>query len=215
MMRPERHRFVTLKSSWRDHAILSPCGIAAGELLPDWVDAGRPLIVASSAAGDGETTIRLGLSTPEKRRLGLCVALEAINRVLPPVALEDAATSAPDEWQDTIRMISKTAARFGLSLSVFGSLAWTHLSGESHLHAGSDLDLLVSTSTPDSSLEAVQSLLEIAGKPRLDGELLLTDGSGVNLREYAARPSRILIKQHGGPRLVEYSSLMSVARSAA
>lgn len=215
MTRPDRHRFVTLKSSWRDHARISSCGVAGGDLLLDWIDSGKPLVVASSAAGDAQTTVRLGLSTPEKRRLGLCVQMEAIDGLLPPVTLEDAAAAAPDAWQGTVRTVLTLAAQHGLDLSVFGSLAWSHLSGESHLRPGSDLDLIVSTSIDQHTPAAILALLAIDDGPRLDGELMLADSAGVNLREYAAQPDRVLVKKHGGPEMVELASLVSPERRVA
>ncbi|GAK73061.1 malonate decarboxylase holo-[acyl-carrier-protein] synthase [Agrobacterium rubi TR3 = NBRC 13261] len=215
MTRPDRHRFVTLKPSWRDHAELAACSMAGGDILPEWIDAGRPLVVASSATGDARTTVRLGLSTPQKQRYGLRVPLDAIDTLLPPVTLDAAAGCAPSEWRASIDIILKVAQQHRLSLSVFGSLAWSYVSGESHLRPTSDLDLLVSAPAEIDILAAIRVLLDIESVPRLDGELVLSDGAGVNLREYAAQPGHILVKQHGGPQLVSLAKLMNHAGMAA
>ncbi|MES5100942.1 malonate decarboxylase holo-[acyl-carrier-protein] synthase [Agrobacterium sp. BA1120] len=215
MTRPDRHRFVTLKPSWRDHADISPCGMAGGDVLFDWIDEGRPLVVASSTAGDEATTVRLGLSTPQKQRYGLRVQLGAIKQILPPVTLQAAASSAPDEWQPTINAVLKVAELQGLSLSVFGSLAWSHLSGESHLRPTSDLDLLVSAPANTDALTGIRALLDVEKMPRLDGELVLANGAGINLREYAGQPGHVLVKQHGGPQLVSLAKLMKLEGMAA
>lgn len=215
MMRPDRHRFVTLKPSWRDHAEIAPCGMAGGDVLFDWIDEGRPLVVASSTAGDEATTVRLGLSTPQKQRYGLRVELDAIDQLLPPVTLEAAAGSAPDEWKATINAVLKVAELHGSSLSVFGSLAWSYLSRESHLRPTSDLDLLVAAPASANALTGIRALLNVESLPRLDGELVLANGAGVNLREYAGQPGHILVKQHGGPQLVSLVKLMTLEGMAA
>lgn len=189
--------------------------MAGGDILPEWIEAGRPLVVASAATGDAPTTVRLGLSTPHKRRYGLRVQIDAFDRLLPPLTLDAAVGSAPQEWWASIDMILKVAQQNRLSLSVFGSLAWSHVSGESHLRLTSDLDLLVSAPAETDTLAAIRALLEIESVPRLDGELVLANGAGVNLREYAAQPGHILVKQHGGPQLVSFAKLMNHAGMAA
>ncbi len=189
--------------------------MAGGDVLFEWIDEGRPLVVASSAAGDEATTVRLGLSTPQKQRYGLRVGLDAINYLLTPVTLEAAASSAPDEWQPTINAVLNVAEKHGLFLSVFGSLAWSYLSGESHLRPTSDLDLLVSAPANTDTLTGIRALLDLDSLPRLDGELVLANGAGVNLREYAGQPGHILVKQHGGPQLVSLAKLMKFEGMAA
>ncbi len=189
--------------------------MAGGDVFFDWIDEGRPLVVASSAGGDEVTTARLGLSTPQKQRYGLRVGLDAIDRLLPPVTLEAAAGSAPDDWHPTINTVLKAAELHGFSLSVFGSLAWSHLSGESHLRPTSDLDLLVAAPTNIDALKGIRALLDLDNLPHLDGELVLANGAGVNLREYAGQPGHILVKQHGGPQLVSLAKLMKLEGMAA
>lgn len=189
--------------------------MAGGDILPEWIDAGRPMVVASSATGDAPTAVRLGLSTPHKQRYGLRVQVDAIDRLLPPVTLDAAAGSAPQEWLASIDMILKVAQQHGLSLSVFGSLAWSYVSGKNHLRPTSDLDLLVAAPAQTDTLAAIGALLDVESVPRLDGELVLANGGGVNLREYAAQPGHILAKQHGGPQLVSLAKLMNHAEMAA
>ncbi|MCL6654916.1 hypothetical protein A6R70_21800 [Agrobacterium rubi] len=189
--------------------------MAGGDILPEWTDAGRPLVVASSATGDAPTTVRLGLSTPQKHRYGLRVEVDAIDGLLLPVTLDAAAGSAPREWRASIDMILKVAQQYRLSLSVFGSLAWSYVSGESHLQPTSDLDLLVSAPAETDTLVAIRALLDIESVPRLDGELVLANGAGVNLREYDAQPGHILVKQHGGPQLVSLAKLVNHVGMAA
>lgn len=189
--------------------------MAGGDVLFDWIDEGRPLVVASSAGGDEVTTARLGISTPQKQRYGLRVGLDAIDQLLPPVMLEAAAGSAPDEWQPTINAVLKVAELHEFSLSVFGSLAWSHLSGESHLRPTSDLDLLVSAPASANALTGIRALLNVESLPRLDGELVLANGAGLNLRECAGQPAHVLVKQHGGPQLVSLAKIMKLEGMAA
>ena len=70
---------------------------------------------------------------------------------------------------------------------MFGALLWQYTTGLPYLSARSDLDLLWSISDERSALSLVEKLLHLdAESPvRLDGELELSDGAGVNWRELA------------------------------
>ncbi|MBE7212260.1 MAG: phosphoribosyl-dephospho-CoA transferase, partial [Gluconacetobacter diazotrophicus] len=92
---------------------------------------------------------------------------------------------------------------------VFGSALWQHLSGRPCLRPDSDLDLLwcggeLSSPSAVDTLFAVLARLA-DGSPRLDGELMLADGSGVQWRELAAASpgDEVLLKTADGVRLVQ------------
>jgi phosphoribosyl-dephospho-CoA transferase len=86
---------------------------------------------------------------------------------------------------------------------VFGALLWEHATGLPYLTAKSDLDLLWSISDERTAALLVERLLKIEaeGPVRLDGELELPDGAGVNWRELARNSdqhSQVLVKTMGG-----------------
>jgi phosphoribosyl-dephospho-CoA transferase len=70
---------------------------------------------------------------------------------------------------------------------VFGALLWQHTTGLPYLSPRSDLDLIWSISDERTALSLVERLLRLdAVSPvRIDGELELPDGAGVNWRELA------------------------------
>ncbi|WP_435170174.1 phosphoribosyl-dephospho-CoA transferase MdcG domain-containing protein [Falsirhodobacter sp. 1013] len=178
-MRPDRHSFV-----W-----LSP-DVPLPELAAEWREEGRPFIVASSRPGDGDDTVRLGLALPGRQRLGLHLPQTALIRVEPAPLLEDLRDVHPP-WTRRLDEIVAIAR-----VQAYGSLAWQAMTGLTYLHAGSDIDLLVG---PDAGV--VDALLALPQDPRLDGEVRLTDGRAVTIREFNA--PRWLVKGHGGPWLRE------------
>jgi phosphoribosyl-dephospho-CoA transferase len=111
---------------------------------------------------------------------------EAIT-ALPPVLLCDAAPTAPTEWQPIIGALLDVGDAVEIAPRVFGAVLWQHTTGLPYLSARSDLDLLWSISDERTALSLVEKLLHLdAESPvRLDGELELPDGAGVNWRELA------------------------------
>jgi phosphoribosyl-dephospho-CoA transferase len=210
MIRPDRHRFILLGRAWRDHVVeptTSAQDPAAG-VIEDWIDAGRPLVVAASAKCDREGSIRLGIATPDKRRFGIVVMPAAIDRFLPELELAAVVASTPLSWRIKIAQTMEVAAQQRLTLTVFGSLAWTHLTGATYLRESSDLDLVVRCDPSTDIVGAAHALLSIEGSPRLDPELYLSGLGGVNLKELATMPEHVLLKRHGGPQMVAASAVI-------
>jgi phosphoribosyl-dephospho-CoA transferase len=210
MIRPDRHRFILLGRAWRDH-VVEPTILAqepAAGVIEDWIDAGRPLVVAASAKCDPPGSIRLGIATLDKRRFGVVVRPAAVDRLLPELGLEAVVASTPLSWRDKIAQTLEVAAQQRLTLTVFGSVAWAHLTGEPYLRESSDLDLAVMCHSATNIVEAANALLSIEGSPRLDPELCLSGRGGVNLKELAMMPEHILLKRHGGPMMVDASAVI-------
>jgi phosphoribosyl-dephospho-CoA transferase len=215
MIRPDRHRFILLGRAWRDH-LVEPAILAqepAAGVIEDWIDAGRPLVVAASAKCDREGSIRLGIATPDKRRFGIVVMPAAIDRHLPELELAAVVASTPLSWRNKIAQTLEVAARQRLTLTVFGSVAWAHLTGETYLRESSDLDLAVRCDPATDIVGAAHALLSIEGSPRLDPELCLSGFGGVNLKELAMMPEHILLKRHGGPMMVAASAVIRALAS--
>ncbi|WP_323055531.1 malonate decarboxylase holo-[acyl-carrier-protein] synthase [Brucella intermedia] len=197
MMRLERHAFVRLVST-------PGCGALSNQEAEAWRQAGLPFVVASTKAEDPKGHIRLGLATPDKRRMGFLVEPVAIDAVLPPPRLCEAMNAAPAHWQQSLLQIAGLCEAAEIEAAVFGSLAWTAMSGHNFLHSRSDLDLLLKPNSGGSLLlrSALSDLLSDTSLPfRLDGEIVLSNDAGVNIREYYASPSELLLKAHGDVRL--------------
>jgi len=164
--------------------------LAEVPLLADWARLGRPIIVRRRMAGDGADDVPAALPLPPshgKRRIALSFPPGAALTALPPVLLRDAAPAAPAAWQPVIAALVEFGEGAGMTPCVFGALLWEHATGLPYLTAGSDLDLLwhVPDETAAGSLIRMLLRLDALGPVRLDGELVLPDGAGVNWRELA------------------------------
>lgn len=175
-------------------------------LLADWVQLGWPVIVRRRMTGDAADDVPAALPLPPshgKRRIALSFPSGAAVTALPPVLLRDAAPAAPAAWQPAIAALIEFGERAGMVPRVFGALLWEHVTGLSYLAAGSDLDLLwqVPDEAAAGSLTRTLLQLDALGPARLDGELVLPDGAGVNWRELAqadGRAATVLAKTMDG-----------------
>lgn len=176
-------------AAW-DAALRRRPELADAPLVADWPGRGWPVIVRRRMAGDSADDVPAALSLPPshgKRRIALSFPPEAALTVLQPILLRDAASTAPAAWQKVIAALVAFGEDAGLTPCVFGALLWEHATGLSYLTAGSDLDMLwhVPDETAAGSLTRTLLRLDALGPVRLDGELVLPDGAGVNWRELA------------------------------
>lgn len=165
--------------------------------LRDWARLGRPLIIRRFVPGEPGDGVPLGLPLPPadgKRRIGLALSAEAVRAVDPP-SLADVASLAPAAWQASIVALLVLARDHGLTPRPFGALLWQAVTGLTYLSATSDLDLLWTGPTPRSLLDGL-ARIEATAPMRLDGEILLPDGGGVQWRELCDAPpgGTVLVK---------------------
>jgi phosphoribosyl-dephospho-CoA transferase len=157
--------------------------LAATPHLAGWAEMGRPLIVRRRVPGEGAEAVPLGLPLPPadgKRRIGLALPAEHLTRIAGP-GLEEAAAHAPAAWAATIAAAMAVGERYGLKPRPFGGLLWQAVTGLTYLSASSDLDLLwpCREPVPTGLLDGLASIAETAPM-RLDGEILLPDGTGLH-----------------------------------
>lgn len=167
----------------RDHS-----GIATIPLVADWAARGWPVIVRRPMMGDSAAGVPAALPLPPsygKLRVSFSFASKDDVVALPPVLLSDAAPDAPAAWQPTIAALLTLGSSLGIAPRVFGGLLWQHVTGLAYLSPQSDLDLLwrVADQRTATALLAGLVRLDAESPMRLDGELELPDGSGVNWRE--------------------------------
>jgi phosphoribosyl-dephospho-CoA transferase len=165
-------------------------GIADLPLVADWARLDRPVIVRRRMVGDFADSVPAALPLPPchgKRRLAFSFSSDAAITGLPPVLLRDAARTGPAEWRAVIAALLDFGGAIKVMPRVFGALLWQYTTGLPYLSAQSDLDLLWPISDERTALSLVEKLLRLdAESPvRLDGELELPDGAGVNWRELA------------------------------
>lgn len=197
-----RHDWVWLGADWRAH-LAGPLASNREDIIEAWRSRGLPFVVARGREEDPANSVRLGLSLPNRSRVGLHLYACAVERRAGPPALRDAIPAAPPAWRDAMTGLCEAANAVGAAAAVYGSLAWMHYSGDAYVQASSDVDLLF---TPKSRVQAealLDILTELPEPPSWDGELLLPGGWGVAWRELARRPPSVLLK---GMRTLELRS---------
>ena len=118
---------------------------------------------------------------------------------------------APLRWWHTLSKVASLASRHSMQPRIFGSLAWSMLTGLDYLTDGSDLDLLLPVSRGSDlvRLTAELAAIEAVAPMRLDGELVRDDGAGVNWRELHAGVGEVLLKTSSGVTLQKANFLLS------
>lgn len=193
-----RHHWVRLAEGWAGGLRSPLAGLERAE-VGDWCGRGLPLVVARRRPGDGADELRLGLATPDKRRIAVHVAADAVAGRMGPVPLAEALDSAPAAWRAPLAELARRSAALGVPAAVYGSLAWQHRTGLGYVRAESDVDLLFAPRCRTGLDRLLGLLAEVDGAPhgsapRLDGEVLLPGGAAVAWRELAGRPARLLVK---------------------
>lgn len=214
-MRPEllhwpRHGWVRLGDGWAGH-LRSPLASAERAEVVDWCAAGRPLVIARRHPEDEVGELRLGLATPDKRRIGLHVTVEAVTGRLPPLPLAEAVDAAPALWCPMLTDLARRAQELGAAAAVYGSLAWQQRTGLPYVRPESDVDLLFAPRDRWQLDRLLDLVAEVGdGNPRLDGEILLPDGAAVAWRELAGRPARLLVKGAAEVGLRDLASVLAL-----
>lgn len=176
----------------------------AGPVAFGWVEAGRPLIVRRLAEGESNLRVPLGLPLPTsvegRRRIPVALPPESV-AAMPAPTLAEVLATAPDAWRSTLDALIAIGERHGLVPRPFGSLLWQALTGLDYLTPVSDLDVLwplVDADDPDhlrGLLDEIARLADLAPM-RLDGEILMSDGGGIQWRELRETPDEgaVLVK---------------------
>ncbi len=197
--------------SWRRHDLLrvEPAAwsrvlrfqpsLAEIPVVVGWAASGWPLIVRRRASGDAPGMIPVGLPLPPgagKARRSFQLQPADISGRVAARTLRAACGEAPSPWRATVDALLGLAAQTGVEPRVFGSLLWQQLTGLAYLSASSDLDLLWPVNSAVVAERIVRGLASIEQNSpvRLDGEILLPDGGGVQWREWHGNPSEVLVK---------------------
>jgi phosphoribosyl-dephospho-CoA transferase len=202
-----RHDLLRPDSTAWDAMLRRQPGFVDLPLVAEWAQLDWPVIVRRRMVGDFADSVPAALPLPPylgKRRLAFSFSSGEAVTALPPVLLCHAAQTAPAEWQPVTGALLDLGDAVGTAPRVFGALLWQHTTGLPYLSARSDLDLIWPISDERTALSLVERLLRLdAESPvRLDGELEMPDGAGLNWRELAqsgADPSdELLVKTMDG-----------------
>ena len=96
--------------------------------------------------------------------------------------------------------------------ALFGSLLWQRRTSLSYLGAASDLDLLWPVGDAGPAWRLARGLAaaqETLGPVRMDGEILLPDGGGVQWRELSRARREVLVKTLDGVELRPIDDLLA------
>ncbi|MCJ2012379.1 malonate decarboxylase holo-[acyl-carrier-protein] synthase [Methylobacterium sp. J-076] len=205
---PVRHDLVAADpAAWAD-LLRARADLDGVPHLAGWAEAARPLIVRRRVPGEGDACVPLGLPLPPadgKRRIGLALPPDAL-RPVPPPTLAGTAHHAPAAWAPAIDALLALGNAHRLVPRPFGALLWQAVTGLTYLAATSDLDLLWPGPAPRTLLDGLAAI-DADAPMRLDGEILLPDGGGVQWRELREAPM-------GGSVLVKYLDRVAMRPAA-
>jgi phosphoribosyl-dephospho-CoA transferase len=181
---------------------------------------GLPFVVRSRQPGDRPDLVQLGLRLPrttDQRSLPFCVSASVVREASDAMSLADALlqqTPLPAGWYETLTHLQNDASKLGLTLRIYGSLAWQCATGTPYLADNSDVDLLLVPATLEQAHAGLRLLdaVEKEGRVRLDGEMIFPDGRAVAWKELLANTRLVMVKSDEG---VALATLESVWRQAA
>lgn len=220
MTRPDglgRHDWVWLKRGWERYLRSALDPVSMGEVKA-WLTEGRPLVVTRRRPDDPPGDLRLGLALPGRRRVAVHVSAQAIARHTPPPGLRDVLAAAPLVWRDKLEWLAAVTGALAVPTGVYGSLAWQHFARDGamvYLTAGSDLDLVFRPSDWGAVGRLLRELTTCESRgqaPRLDGEIILPDGSATAWRELAAAPETLLTKSMDAVEMRSMAAIMALFR---
>jgi phosphoribosyl-dephospho-CoA transferase len=217
-----RHELLWITPEAWAEALRPQSGLAGEPCVRGWAKRGWPVIVRRRFENESPDHVPVGLPLPPslgKRRIALSVSWEGVADRKALVPLRCALPTAPPTWRLSLSRILALGKQVAVEPAVFGSLLWQHLTGLDYLTPTSDLDLL----WPVPAGFCLRPLLEglAAGErpvPRLDGEIVLPGGVGINWRELrqsvAAAEGQVLAKSLDGTRLVPTRAIVEPAVAA-
>ena len=104
---------------------------------------------------------------------------------------------------------------------MYGSYGWQALTGETYVHAASDIDLQIQVPGFQAARQALPLLQQARLPGRLDGEFAFPAGHAIAWRELdhllqAAQPAtQVLVKSLGAPRLMPAAWVRQIGQAVA
>lgn len=195
----QRHELILVDAGAWKRILRNQPKLAALPYLAEWAERGWPLIIRRGDVNDTPAMVPAAISLPPacgKLRIALQVDPGDVTEQLPPQNLRAVCEQSPISWRPTVAAVLQLATRTGVEPSVFGGLLWQSLTGLPYLSANSDLDLCwpVTHSRQAAGIVRGLSALDENSPPRIDGELILPDGGGVNWRELGNGAAEVIVK---------------------
>lgn len=188
-----RHDLLRIEpDAWRDMLAAAALGedlaAEARQLVEGWAGRGWPVMARRPAGDENGDRIAIGLPLPPslgKLRLGFLVPAGRTVERLPAVSVTKAIPGAPTSLRPQLETLSALGASLGLRPTVFGAVLWQHVTGLPYVRPASDIDTLWPIQCRDEARQLLTALaaVDAAGPARIDGEIVLAGGEGVNWRE--------------------------------
>jgi phosphoribosyl-dephospho-CoA transferase len=202
---------------WSTHDLLRISGMAAvasvgGEQSPLWAKVSleiAPFVVVRRAKPIGGM-IPIGIrGSSRNQRLAAYLRVESVLRRITPEQLTESDRSRGNARRESIPALKTWAeiqvklSKFSLAYGPTGSVGFELASGLPTATATSDLDLLI-RAPERPSMESARELMTIFSNSacRVDAQLDTPRGA-VSLAEYAGGQRPVLLRQNGGPVLVD------------
>lgn len=209
----QRPHAMTMTKMLRRHELVwlsrTPRPDVAGDAsaVDRWHAAGNPFVVCRQRGGDDSVPLGFCEASPGQRprRIAAHSRREEIARTARPPSLGEVAALQPG----TFARLSDAAAMAGVDIRVFGSWMWQTLTGDPHVVADSDLDVLIDVSAADDADRAA-SFLQTASADspfKIDGELSVPGKGEVHWREYLYGGPELLLKSIATVRMIRRDGL--------
>jgi phosphoribosyl-dephospho-CoA transferase len=188
-----------------------------GALVERWHANGRPFMVCRRRSDEDEVSLGFCVANekyPEirPRRIAARTRAAHVATVARPPVLAEVARCAPAlDHAVSFARLADEASRAGLELRVYGSWMWQTLTGEAHVRATSDLDLLVDVADHRHAAEVAGFLarLEPELSLRLDGELSFAGLGQVQWREFLQDRPDVVLKTVDTVRMIRREELQT------
>ena len=202
---PSLHRHDLLwadPAGWKTMLRVRP-DLSALPQVADWAANRWPLVVRRPAATDLPGFLPAALALPPvsgRLRIGVQLDPAIVTDHRGPMAIDRARGAAPALWRPILDALVEVATRHGARLTVFGGLLWQAATGLPYLTESSDADLLwqINATTNPLALAREIASIDATSPVRIDGEILLPDGGGVNWRELARSRHEVFVKTMRG-----------------
>jgi len=211
----QRHDLLLIApEAWRAGLRRSPA-LAELPFVQGWAERGWPVILRRHTEDEDQHLVPVGLPLPPgagRHRVALLLPRDGILHVRRPPSLRAAVWAADPAWQSAMAALLQLGRpREPL---VVGSLLWQHITALPYLSLTSDLDLLWTVRKRRDIGPLLDGIARVQrdAPMRIDGEVILPDGTAVNWRElWVASQGRdetsVLGKSTAGVRLLDRNAL--------